>query len=937
MCMAERRKMFYYKKGYAERNEVRMKFKGILCALAAVMITACSGCADKPSTTASGTKGASPAETGAAPSYQNGFETYTSSVPEAPEGKIIQTPSVRDYAHMWWQDGFRKGEKAMLFQTGYYGLKINTQKAAITNLGVIKKVITETEAMTENPDTVKSLPEAAMSYSINQGGRDYPFTYVQPVDNVGSRIIESGRYMQSIDVMSMRFQGMDSSVSGRVEFKVLPRHFSVHFSVHTVYDMPETGFSFKLNLPSEYEISERSADGRTLILRNKKGDGLAALLPERDEVSARTEGASFIFECAPVELEINNFTGFGVVLLPIAGQSLSEAEAYRTGIAGLDVKAVQISPREGREQEVTYDSERGLYVIDLARMSSDRLTDFQSARKRNAYDRLLFTIKNNGEQAVKVPVMFEKTGDFGVEGMAGMLRDAETLEPIGVQVQTVRNWHEYGDWMPASDVRRYLSGIWYHGYTMLEIPAGREVSYELTIAYSQWGETYAVSHSQLCLAGWGGNLQKWETSSLGASGELMCYDAEMAHDTGAFINDIHAFAALDNEGASSKYGWSSGAGGGNFLVYYDKSGKRVGLKQIRTWFKKQGPCINEVIYTAVTDDDAIQIEYKVNLSRTNDIGENMHTFSYTFLKDVAFSRFAYYSMGSDVYNTGLWHELAIGNRDGLCEFKIGDQVYNGVLTPDYPDKGEYFGGSEQRIEVDGEGLWVCMSKAEQVTPKYGFPCNRMINLLSFDSKINGKEYNKPAVNLRYTYFYEGYNEVYVHSMSAELGPSAEVGDTIQKGSVVTGIVQYANLPNFRQWYYGGNETIENLPEDMFDSWKLAHFISKGEELQVTALKGKITQTYPTVIQAEKGGEAAQITIKGGLGYVPITFTGLTSYSGYSLMKKTDDGWEKVDQSVHGNDYWQVWYDSEKGNYEWTYNVLHDGNPDSVYEYKLIKG
>lgn len=901
----------------------------MVCACPLFLTTACG----EPAATAS-----FEAEPSASAQYQNGFEEY-----ERPSvedlGKFIQTPSVRDYAHMWWQDGFNKGERAMLFQTGYYGMKVNILKASLTNLGVINEVITESAAMTQEPERIKTMPAVSMSYSLEQEGEEFPFSYVQPVDGVGSRIIESGRYMQSMDIMSLRFKGMADAVSGRVEIKAQPRYFSLHFSVHTSEKMPQTGMSFKLNMTEEYSIMEQSGDGRVIILRSAEGDGLAALLPEREDVSARLEGTSMIFECAPMEMELNEFNGFGIIFLPLSGQSLAQAEAERAGMFALDIEAEQLAPREGREHEVTLDSERGLYVIDISGMSSGRTTDFAVEKRRNDYDRLRFTIKNNSGQTVKAALLFSKEkGEFGVEGMAGMLRDVQTGEPIGVQVQTSKNWHKYGSDIAQNDVKRYLEGTWYHGYTLLEVPAGEEVSYELTIAYSQWGETYSASHAQLCLAGWGGNLQKWETSALGSSGENMCYDAEMAHATGAFINDALPFATLGGiDGSGMKYNWSNGASGGNFLVYYNQSGSRVGLKSVRTWFKKQGPNLTEVIYTGVTDDGAIQVEYKVNLGRSNDFAKNTHTFSYTFLKDVSFSRLAYYSIGSDDYNTGLWRELAVGNLEGLCDFTIGDTLYNGIITPEYPQSGQYIGGGDmQRIEIEGEGLWVAMSKAEVITERYGTPSNRMLNLLEFSGSINGREYAKPALNLRYTHQYDGYNQVNVYSISAELGPSEDVGNKIEAGSRVTGVVQYINLPNFKDWYYGGNQTLESLPEEMFDSWKLAHFIAQGEHFEASASVGRIIQNYPLIVETAAGGEAAYISIKGGLGYVPVTFTGLNSYSGYSLMKKTEDGYELVDQSVHGSDYWQTWFDSEKGAYELTFNVLHSGEPEQIYEYKLIK-
>ena len=72
----------------------------------------------------------------------------------------------------------------------------------------------------------------------------------------------------------------------------------------------------------------------------------------------------------------------------------------------------------------------------------------------------------------------------------------------------------------------------------------------------------------------------------------------------------------------------------------------------------------------------------------------------------------------------------------------------------------------QRIEIEGEGLWVAMSKAEVITERYGTPSNRMLNLLEFSGSINGREYAKPALNLRYTHQYDGYNQVNVYSLSA---------------------------------------------------------------------------------------------------------------------------------------------------------------------------
>ena len=50
--------------------------------------------------------------------------------------------------------------------------------------------------------------------------------------------------------------------------------------------------------------------------------------------------------------------------------------------------------------------------------------------------------------------------------------------------------------------------------------------------------------------------------------------------------------------------------------------------------------------------------------------------------------------------------------------------------------------------------------------------------------------------------------------------------------------------------------------------------------------------------------------------VPVTITGLRSPSGYTLSV---DG-RPVNQSVHGNDYWQTDFDSSTRSWSRTYNV-----------------
>ena len=64
----------------------------------------------------------------------------------------------------------------------------------------------------------------------------------------------------------------------------------------------------------------------------------------------------------------------------------------------------------------------------------------------------------------------------------------------------------------------------------------------------------------------------------------------------------------------------------------------------------------------------------------------------------------------------------------------------------------------------------------------------------------------------------------------------------------------------------------------------------------------------------------------GLGYVPVTFTGLSSPKGYTLL--VDE--KQINQNMHGNDFWQTDYDPASQRWQQTFNItLPAGQPHTV--------
>ncbi|MEE8321937.1 MAG: hypothetical protein V3R68_08865, partial [Gammaproteobacteria bacterium] len=73
-----------------------------------------------------------------------------------------------------------------------------------------------------------------------------------------------------------------------------------------------------------------------------------------------------------------------------------------------------------------------------------------------------------------------------------------------------------------------------------------------------------------------------------------------------------------------------------------------------------------------------------------------------------------------------------------------------------------------------------------------------------------------------------------------------------------------------------------------------------------------------------------VSIKHGIGAVPMRFEGLKSSVGLRLYRIVNGEPIPFDQAVHGNDFWQTDYDALAGTYTVTYNVPLDGLAESKW-------
>ena len=153
------------------------------------------------------------------------------------------------------------------------------------------------------------------------------------------------------------------------------------------------------------------------------------------------------------------------------------------------------------QQLATWDHTKGMFVVPLGSIvasgASSGAGNYDTyPHHHNVYNRHHISVSHTAAEAIAIPLMLDGpvNATFSITSGVGVFRDAN-LEPMGIPVQLSKNWH----------IRAI--GQTTITYTMPTMPPGVH-EMEFTIASSKWGETYAASHAQLGLVGWGTN-QQW--------------------------------------------------------------------------------------------------------------------------------------------------------------------------------------------------------------------------------------------------------------------------------------------------------------------------------------------------------------------------------------------------------------------------------------------
>jgi len=489
----------------------------------------------------------------------------------------------------------------------------------------------------------------------------------------------------------------------------------------------------------------------------------------------------------------------------------------------------------------------------------------------NRVDEFVIEVRNPSGSARSVPLIFDEIQARGITGTSMLLCEERDGRPTGIPVQISKNWHNMLTHRVVHD------GPWVRGYTMVPLKAGETKRLRLRVVTGYWGGVPAVSYAQLSVIGYGGNW-KWDESALGSWGESMCYDPSQ-HLGSSFITDVRpAFTTGKNE---ETYTWTENVGGGDFLVYFDSSKTYRWAKRLKTAYHWTGPNMTEVLYSGVTDDDAIRFNYRIRSVRTADYHRRFHSYKYEFLKDVASpKRLVFHQMAADYYNSVWFDRFYLGDQSGLRSTHIREPGLTGYAGDAIPFDNAWLAIDDT---VSNE------RKKRETKARRG--------LLSVESKLNGKSF--PA----YLHLYSPNGKNTVFDLSSD-----SVNRSYSVGDVVEGELEFILPPQTPDVYWGADcEFSSRLESFGTNAWRaVADEFDNNIMLGVTMHSGQLENNYPVEIHALKSGKVlADFTIKrGGIGHVPILLRGVPL--GYALKaeRQLNEKWvplEAVDIDQN-NDY-----------------------------------
>ena len=785
--------------------------------------------------------------------------------------------NVKDYGFMNWLDGLRAPD--FRIQTSRYVLNYHHPSFGPTALTPLAGAVPEERALTFDAPPG---PPVSFSCKVTGNGSTHP-AVAASADLRSSQIVESGKFF------NRRWQ--TGAVPGGVacepshtglETSAWPDRVSFVFRFTPMAAVADGCLEMTFDLPDAYSKCLHKGDVHALGTTGGAGfvilasSGAASI--HIDETRALVTAKTKIENWKPGQM-----VSVGIIVYPVASsmdKALDLVCANET--SPLSVSAKGVVPDKG-ELPVTYEKDQGFHQIGIPKGSEG---DDGQMRAR--------VIVKNPDPFARVLRLNFNGDPFYIPGISAILRDPDGY-PMGIPVQLSKNWHgpEPSPRGPAD-----FSGVWFHGLTMLTVPASSTFEFELMMVGENWGGMAAASHSQLSIIGYGGN-QQWDQAALGNKAEALCYDMDHVLTDNDFT-DSRPFQVLNPD---NQRNWGVNAGGGSILRYVDDKGVTRQHSRMRVRYERYGPVFGNAVFAGRSDDGAMNFSYSAGLFRSEDYTRGLHRIRIAVERDMSFSRLVFYQQSGDSYHYNQGDTLAYGNAE------IPEPIRQWQASG---NPGEIVG---KPVELTGKSPWASVTNAP--TEKGYRAANHGFIIRSWSSRIGGRNGIAPFLQER---------RISPTVSILELVPPPGV-KSLKAGDFIDARIVRVYIPRSADAYAGPDKSLrEALTQyDNDPRMILREAVANLPAIRVTL--GKLVQDAPFEIETKDN--RAGLIVRGGVGAMPVTFCGLDTHRAPVLEQKTAEGWKRVDQSVHGNDFWQCDFQPESKRWNISFTIRRDSPYQSI--------
>jgi hypothetical protein len=466
-------------------------------------------------------------------------------------------------------------------------------------------------------------------------------------------------------------------------------------------------------------------------------------------------------------------------------------------------------------------------------------------------------------------------------------------------VQISKDWHQ----RPEKGALLH-QGPWFHGCALVRLPPRSRRPLVFQMVYARYGGVFAASHAQLCLIGWGHN-QFWDQAAIGSFGESICFEPGRVQRR-CFIDDVRPLLTLPQGKSEKPWGWAQNCGGGDFLMWQDARGRYQAMRATRTNYRAYGPCLTDVGYSEESPGGELAARMDVAVPRSDDYLRTFFHLRYDVRRAMQWQRLAFFQLGSDFYNDEPSRRVAIGDDNGLREQWVprrARDVYDRIAVP-----------------MTGAHPWLSIHGLEREALRSGqAAASRGLIVRSWRAVLGGRPAAQPHASFFCTEWGKGN-----HRTVVELSLPPDIKQLLP-GDFVEADLELVVFPATAAAYYGPDKLFQEALARDADTWRLVQREAAGNALKPQAGHGQVKKAYPLVVAVD-AQQRAEVAFQGGIGYLPVTFTGLAAPDGGALFV---DG-QRLDQGVHGNDFWQTDYDLAAQRWQQTFNITTSaGQPHTI--------